>query len=276
MIKSSLNKVNRNGSLMFITFKSLEKFSELSHLFSTRLGGVSKGYFGTMNLGLKLGDQRSDVIENYKILCEQMGSDISHLVLSDQTHTNNVLVVDKSNCGSGILRESDFCDVDGLITDCAGVALVTQSADCCLLAFYDPEKRVIAASHAGWRGTVAEIGKNTVLKMQQTFGCNPENIVAAIMPSICRECYEVDTPVYSEFEKLKHLDLNKIFTAKGGGKYQLDLWEANRQILCAAGLKNENIELTDICTNCQSEFLHSHRATAGRRGVNALIMEIKE
>lgn len=276
MLKSTLNKVNLNGSLCYITFKNFNKHKEIRHLFSTRLGGVSKGCFSEMNLSFKVGDDVSCVMENYKILCGAAGINSENLVLSQQTHTNNVKIVDKSDIGKGIFRQSDFTDVDGLITNTPGVALVTHSADCCLIAFYDPEKRVIAASHAGWRGTTGEIGRITVEKMRAHFGCKPENIIAAIAPSICKKCYEVDTPVYNRFAEIKYLDLSTIFSDKGNGKYQLDLWEANKQILINAGVEPQNIEVTDICTNCNSRYLHSHRATGGKRGVNGLILEIKE
>ncbi len=275
IIKSQKNKVNLNGSLCYITFKKLEKYPELRHLFSTRLGGVSKGYFGQLNLSFKVGDERADVLQNYKILCEELGTDVQNIVLSQQTHTDNVLIVGKKDCGKGILRESDFSDIDALITNEKGVALVTHSADCCLLGFYDPIKKVIASAHAGWRGTVAEIGLKTVNKMVESFGCKSENIIAVLAPSIGKCCYEVDAPVYNEFARLEYLKLDLIFENKQNGKYMLDLWQANKQILCHAGIKEENIELTDICTNCQSEFLHSHRATGGKRGVNGLIMELR-
>lgn len=266
--------MNLKGSLCFITFNKFNGYPALRHAFSTKLGGVSGGCFGKMNLSFKVGDKKPDVLENYKIFCDGIGISSEHIVLSQQTHTANVRIVGKNDIGKGIYRDSDFTDVDGLITAEPGVALVTHSADCCLLAFFDPEKNVIAASHAGWRGTVAEIGKVTVKKMQEKFGCNPANIIAAVAPSICKKCYEVDSPLFDAFSKIDYLDLDTIFFKKENGKFLLDLWEANRQILINAGLKNENIEITDICTNCNPQFLHSHRATGGKRGVNGLIMEL--
>ena len=166
-------------------------------------------------------------------------------------------------------------NIDALITNEKGVALVTHSADCCLLGFFDPKKQVIASAHAGWRGTVGEIGRKVIEKMITDYESNPQEILAILAPSISKCCYEVDDPVLNEFKKLDYLDLSKIFFPKENGKYMLDLWEANAQILENAGIKRENIEITDICTNCQSEFFHSHRATGGRRGVNGLFRELK-
>lgn len=261
--------------MQFLTFPKLEKFPQLRHGFSTRLGGKSEGYYSAMNLSFNVGDNADTVKENYRILCAALGINHENLIISHQTHKANILKVTKQDCGKNIWRERDYSDIDALITNERGIALVTHSADCCLLAFYDNEQGVIAAAHAGWRGTAAEIGKKTIEKMITDYGCNPKNIIVGIAPSIGKCCYEVDAPVFNEFQKLGYLNLAKIFFPKGNGKYMLDLWEANTQILESAGIKRENIDITDICTNCQSEFFHSHRATAGKRGVNGLIMELK-
>lgn len=274
MIKTNIHKVNRQGSLCFITFPIFEKFPELRHAFTTRHGGVSEGYFGKINLSFNMGDNRDAVIENYSIICKALDIDVKDVVISRQTHTTNVKTVGKENVGTGIFREYDYNDVDGLITNDTSVALVTHGADCCLLSFYDPVRRVVASSHAGWRGTAGEIGGVTVNIMIEKYGCSPKDIVAAVAPSIGPCCYEVDAPVYSEFSKLKYLDLSAIFKENGGGKYMLNLWEANKQIMMHYGILEENIEVTDICTCCQSEHFHSHRATVGKRGVNGMILEL--
>jgi YfiH family protein len=154
------------------------------------------------------------------------------------------------------------------------VALVTQYADCTPLLFCDPVKGVIATSHAGWRGTASLIGKVTVEKMTNEFGSDPKDIIAGIGPCIGQCCYEVDDPVYSEFSKIDFLEQDKIFTPKGNGKYMLDLVEANRQILVNSGILPQNIDASDICTCCNCEDLHSHRATGGKRGNLAAIIEL--
>ncbi|MBR4100070.1 MAG: peptidoglycan editing factor PgeF [Clostridia bacterium] len=266
--------INTKNGVTYITFPKLAKTGLTNHLFSTRIGGVSKGKYQSMNLSFNRGDDRADVLENYRRLCACENIDINHLVLSQQTHTDNVKTVTKADCGTGIFKES-FTDIDGLITNERGVALVTQYADCTPLVFLDPIKKVIATSHAGWRGTVKQIGKKTVEKMQQEFGCNPSDILAGIGPCIKDCCYEVDDPVYNAFAKLSYLDLRRIFTEKPNGKYMLNLVEANKQILLHAGLKESNIDLSDICTSCNSDTLHSHRASKGERGNLALIIELK-
>ncbi len=273
MISNNLNINTKNG-ITFITFPKLENTGLVNHLFSTKIGGVSEGEYGSMNLSFNRGDKREAVLENYRRLCSCVDIDVAHLVLSRQTHTDNIKTVTKDDCGTGIFKES-FSDIDGLVTNEKGVALVTQYADCTPLVFLDPVKKVIATSHAGWRGTVKEIGKKTVEKMIREFDCNPQDIIACIGPCIGQCCYEVDDPVYNEFLKLSYLDLSKIFTPKDNGRYMLDLVEANKQILISAGIRIENIDLNDICTCCNASSLHSHRASGGKRGNLGLIIELK-
>lgn len=273
LIKSGAVNIKRSGDLVYITFPKLEAANGVRHIFSTRKGGVSGGVFGEMNLSFRNGDKRENVEENYRRLCSAVSIDVNHLVLSRQTHTNNVLIVDKKDLGTGYSRP-EFTDIDGLITGEPGVALVTQYADCTPLLFYDPVARVCANSHSGWRGTVQRIGEVTVKKMVNEFGCHPQNIIAAIGPCICKNCYEVDLPVYEEFEKTG-FELNKIFTKKpDGNHFLLDLSEANRQILLDAGIDDNNLDIADICTCENSDFLHSHRATGGKRGNLAAIVEM--
>ncbi|MBQ7106641.1 MAG: peptidoglycan editing factor PgeF [Clostridia bacterium] len=266
--------MNRKGSLCFITFPKLESFGSIKHGFSTRLGGVSEGYFSSMNLSFTTGDARHRVVKNYEIFSNALGIDPKSTVLSRQTHTDNIRIVTAQDCGKGVYKDFDYTDTDALITNVNGVTLVTHSADCCLLVFFDPIKKVIASAHAGWRGTVKEIGLKTVQKMIQSFGCDPKDIIAGIAPSIGKCCYEVDDPVYNEFIKLKYLNIPQIFTTKPNGKYMLDLWEANKQILIQSGINPDNIDVTDLCTNCNCKEFHSHRATAGKRGVNALFIQL--
>lgn len=275
MLKSNnLNIVNKED-IVYITFPKLEATGKVRHAFSTRHGGVSEDHCKSMNLSFssERGDTFENVFENYRRICNAIGTTTDNLVLSKQTHTNNVKTVTKEHCLTGVTKPS-FTDVDGLITNQSGVALVTQYADCTPLLFCDPQKGVIATSHAGWRGTVKLIGKVTVEKMVREFGCEPKNIIAAIGPCIGQCCYEVDDPVYNEFKKIPFLNLNEIFIPKDNGRYMLNLVEANRQILINSGILPSNIDLSDICTCCNSEDLFSHRASKGKRGNLAAIIEL--
>ena len=185
-------------------------------------------------------------------------------------------IVTEEDAGKGTLRERDYTDVDGLITDRPGLMLVTYFADCVPLYFLDPVKKVIALSHSGWRGTAAKMGAVTVRRMQSEFGCDPGEILAGIGPSICRDCYEVDDTVYRGFsESFAPEELAEMFTPGRPGKYQLDLWRANRLILEEAGLKHGNIAVSGLCTACHSSLLFSHRASGGRRGLMCAFLALK-
>lgn len=274
MLKSkSLNIINKDG-LVYVSFPNMER-AGVTAAFTTRLGGMSRGQYASMNMSFTNGDSKESVTKNYEILLSALGLDYKKAVLSHQTHTDNIRIITEEDIGKGIVIKRDYENVDGLITNLKGVTLVTQYADCVPLLFFDPERKVVATSHAGWRGTVKEIGLKTVLKMKEAFGCLPQNIIAAIGPSIDMCCYEVDDPVIDQIKALNYLEQNKVFFPKGSGKYQLNLKEANRQILTHAGIKNENICVSDLCTCCHSEIFHSHRATAGKRGNLAAVIALK-
>lgn len=274
MLKSDTLSVNQKNGLIYITFPNINDEDAVC-AFTTRMGGVSRGRYASMNMGFLNGDKRENVLENYRRIFDILGLDHKKAVLSHQTHTDNIRIVTKEDIGKGIVRDRDYTDIDGLITNVKGVALVTQFADCVPLIFYDPVEKIVATSHAGWRGTVAEIGFKTVEKMAKEFGSDPKNIKAAIGPSIGKCCYEVDDAVANPLKEIKYLNLEKVLFSKTNGKFQLDLREANRQILLKAGVKNENICVSDLCTCCHSEYFHSHRATMGNRGNLAAIVALK-
>ena len=250
-----------------LKYKKLEEIPWIRHCFTTREGGASKGIFAELNLSFTRGDEEAAVRENYRRVAKRMGTEVSHFVCSDQTHTTNVRVVTQEDAGAGVVRERGYTDVDGLITNEPGLVLSTFYADCVPLYFVDPVHHAIGLSHSGWRGTVAKIGAVTVRKMQETYGTDPADVYAAIGPSICQECYEVSEDVILEFKKSfapEHWE--KLFYKKENGKYQLNLWEANKTIFTEAGITENHISMPGICTCCNPEFLFSHRASHGKRG----------
>lgn len=274
LISKKLN-INKKDEIVYITFPLLEKTNIVRHAFTTRLGGVSEGMYSSMNMSFTNGDSERKVFENYRRICSVIGTDHEKAVFSQQTHTSNVRIVTEDDIGKGIIKGRDYTDIDGLITNIRKVTLVTQYADCTPLLFCDPVKKVIASSHAGWRGTASEIGRVTIEKMNLNFGCNPKDIICAIGPSICQHCYEVDDMVYTPISKIPYLKKDKIFIKKDNGKYMLDLWETNKEILINSGIKPENIDITDLCTNCHPDFFHSHRFTKGKRGNLAALIALK-
>lgn len=259
---------NRAGELVYLTFPILEKIDWISHLFSTRMGGVSEGIYSSMNLSYTRGDEREAVDENFRRIAAALGCGVEDMVCSDQTHTTNLRIVGKADAGKGITRERDYSDVDGLLTDEPGVYLATFFADCVPLYFVDTRRKAVALAHSGWRGTVARMGQCVVERMREAYGTDPADLVAAVGPSICQECYEVSEDVADAFASAFHKagQEREILFAKGGGKYQLDLWRANEIVLAEAGILEENIQVTDLCTCHNDRYLFSHRASRGQRG----------
>lgn len=271
-LESKVTPVAVKNGVTYITFPKLNSTGLVRCGFTTKLGGASSGCFSTMNMSFDRGDDRACVLENYRRFCSALELDMSELVFSRQTHTSNVKTVNRSHCGIGITRPP-FEDIDGLITAERGVALVTQYADCTPLLFCDPVKKVIAASHSGWRGTVKQIGAATVRKMQEEFGSDPKDIIAAIGPCIGPCCYEVDLPVYEEFKKLP-ISLSGVLTPSSPEHFMLDLRLANKRILQNAGISEANIEISDICTCCNSDLMFSHRRSGARRGNLAAVISL--
>ena len=257
---------NEKNGVPFITFPSFVRLGVL-HGFSTKLGGVSKGDCASMNMSFTRGDKEEDVRRNHRIFADAVGYHADHLVLSDQVHDTVVRRVDSSDCGKGVTLESEIIGVDGLITNDPNVVLMTFFADCVPLFFYDPKKRVVGASHSGWRGTVKRMGACTVEAMKREFSCDSKDIYAVIGPSICQSCYEVSEEVIDGFrQEFSSKYWNCLWESKENHKYQLNLWEANRIVLVEAGVLPQNIEVSGFCTCCHSDVLFSHRATNGHRG----------
>lgn len=273
--QSKTMTLNSSDTVPYLTYNSLSEIKFINHAFSTRLGGVSAGEFTSMNMAFNRGDNPENVTENYKRICKSAGFDFDSLTASAQDHKTFVRAVTSENIGVGIYKPRDLQSVDALITNEKGVTLVTYYADCTPLFFVDIKQKAIGLAHAGWRGSVGRIGEKVVEKMTELYGTNPADIVAAIGPAISVCCYEVDKPCADNFYALSDLDSSRIVFPKENGKYMIDLLETNRQILVAAGVKNENITVSDVCTNCNSELLWSHRATKGKRGTMSAFMCIK-
>jgi len=264
------------GAVPYLSFPMFRDTGLVTDGFSTRLGGVSEGCFSSLNLSFDRGDDRAAVAENFRRMGEALGVRCEDMVLSQQTHTTNIRIVTDEDRGKGITRERDYADIDGLITNVPGICLVTTYADCVPLYFLDPAKKVIALSHSGWRGTVGKIGKKTVELMHVKFGSDPADILAAVGPSVCQDCYEVSADVIDRFKEVFDRSAwDELFYEKPDGKYQLDLWKANEKIFLEAGIRKDHIAVTNVCTHCNSEILYSHRAMGDKRGNLCAFLALK-
>lgn len=259
-----------------LQYKSLREIPFINHCFTTREGGVSEDIFATLNLSFTRGDDKDAVLENYRRVAKSLERTIDDFVCSDQTHTTNVLRVGKKEAGFGVTKERPYTDIDGLITNEPGVILSTFYADCVPLFFVDRVHKAIGLSHSGWRGTVGRMGQKTLLAMEKEFGTKPSDVIVAVGPSICQDCYEISEDVAVEFQKEFQGHEKEILISKGNGKYHLDLWKTNEIIFREAGVSDENIIVTNICTCCNPKLLFSHRASKGKRGNLGAFLSINE
>lgn len=254
----------------YLSYPMLENTGIVNHGFSTKLGGVSKGHCATMNISTTRGDDPEAIAENKRRIAAAIGVEVEDMTFTHQTHTTNVAVVREEN------RGTRFMETDGMVTNVPGICLVTFYADCVPLYFVDPVKKAIGMSHSGWRGTVGKIGKVTIEKMTEVYGSNPEDLVVAIGPSICQDCYEVSEDVIEQFKaNFAEGIWPELFYQKDNGKYQLNLWKANEHVFLEAGVKKENIAVTNVCTHCNPDILFSHRTTGNMRGNLSAFLALK-
>ncbi len=265
-----------DGSLPILLFPELERVSCIRHGFTTREGGVSEGHFSSLNLSFNRGDKAEAVRENYHRIARALGTSEDRFVLSRQEHTDHVRVITEADAGKGLVKEMDYEGVDGLVTNVKGLVLFTSHADCTPLYFVDPVHEAIGLAHSGWKGTVKGIGRATLEKMQSEYGTRAEDLICAIGPSICQDCYEISEDVAQQFREAFAGEEEEILIDKKNGHYQLDLWRANALLLEHAGVKKEHIAVTDLCTCCNPKKLFSHRASQGKRGNLAAFMMLRE
>lgn len=217
------------------------------------------------NVALHVGDDAEAVIARRRITASALNWDFGAWTCGEQVHGHSVRVVRRGDAGRGRMdRQTAFPDTDALITDEPDILLVQFFADCAPLYFLDPATGAIGLAHAGWRGTVEDIAGQTVNRMREAFGTKPQDLVAAVGPSIGSCCYEVDDKVISRVLAITADD--GVLTPTANGRAKLDLKELNRQLMIKAGILPSRIELSTWCTSCRTDLFFSHRAEQGRAG----------
>jgi YfiH family protein len=266
-----LSTITAPNGVVFLQSKTLAACGGVSHGFSTRFGGVSQGIYASLNLGHTRGDDAAAVRENYRRFLAATGAgDVSNLVISHQVHRDNIRVCTMADAGKGLDRERDY-EADGLMTDVPGLPLVIFTADCIPILFYDPVRQVIAASHAGWRGTALGIAFKTVQRMAEVYSCKPNDICAAIGPGISECCFLCCEDVPDVMRKsLGSLAERFIRPAGDGMHFHVDLKGINTALLREAGV--EQIDCSSDCTGCLREKYWNHRTTGASRGSMASVI----
>lgn len=239
----------------------------MPHGFTTRYGGVSTGTQASLNLAFGRGDSMENVETNLRRLAAAVGYDPERMVMTRQIHSDIVRVVTERDCAGFCHRNYPECDA--LVTNTPGLALLVFTADCTPLLFYDPVTGAVGAAHAGWRGTALKIGVKTVQTMVEQFGCKSENIRAAIGPNIAQCHFETDGEVPAALVEAYGAEA-EAYIQRRGEKYHPDLKAINALGLRQAGV--EQIEISDVCTYCQSQRFWSHRASRGERGSQGAVI----
>lgn len=250
----------------FLQVPSFLKTNLVKHGFSTRVGGVSEKPFDALNLAFHTGDDFEAVQVNRGRFAEAIEIPVKDLVAANQVHGDNICRVDLADKGRGALEQETVIEsTDSLMTNEKAVPLIAFFADCVPVMFLDPQKEVIAISHAGWKGTVLRIAAKTVRKMALEYGSNPEDLLVVIGPAIGPCHYEVDGHVIEAFQN-NFLEWERFLAIKEDKKAQLNLGEANKMQLIEEGIPMENITVADICTYCHQDLLYSYRYGAGKTG----------
>ena len=262
----------KNG-VTFFSSDGMDAAGGAAHGFSTRLGGVSEGMWASLNLGASRGDDPDHVRENYRRFFAAIGADGKRLAMTNQVHGGQVRCVTTADVHGDPCEKAGY-EADGLMTDLPGVTLVVYSADCIPILFYDPARRVIAAVHAGWRGTAAGIASQAVERMRDVYGCRPGDILAAVGPGIGPDCFETHEDVPNAMTAALSTAVLQHIKIKENGKFAVDLKGINAMRLEQAGLDRSHIAVSQLCTSCRSELFWSHRKLGTNRGSMAAAIQL--
>lgn len=269
--------VNKNG-IQYIQFRKLLEYSDIiRHAYS--LGTDVNFRTAKVNKQKLSEDEYNLAINSYKNLCNAIGSNYINTVKTNQNHTDTIKIANqKIKEDEPDFNLVEYNETDGIVTNKKNLILSTTNADCILLLFFDPIKKVIANVHSGWRGTLQRISTKAIEKMEKEYNCNPKDIICCICPSIRKCHFEVEKEVKDMFEKefKSIIEKNDIITETiSNKKWTIDTVLINQIILEEKGLKKENIIDSKICSVCNSNLVHSYRVEKERYGLETAIIELK-
>jgi YfiH family protein len=260
---NDFDMIERNGVKLY-TVSSFEKTDIVKTGFSTRVGGVSEGRFASLNFSFITGDERENVVENYRRYADTLGVDMEKMVLTRQVHKDHVHIAREKDFGAMVMRDCELPEADALITDMPGVTLVKFSADCPVIYLLDKKRKAAGLVHSGWRSTAMDIVGKTVSKMTEIYGSKPSDMIAAIGPCIEVCCFEVGNEVAKIFREGYGEDVIE----RGHEKPHVDLKKVLKMQLGKAGIAEESIAAADMCTGCNLGLFHSYRITQGKCGLS--------
>lgn len=268
--------INKNGAL-YLQFRRLLKYKDiLVHAYSLGTDTNFRTSRGKNKKQLSP-EEMQQAYKNYDKLCNAIGESYINIVKPNQDHTQNIQRVDKKiNLSVPDFNLNDYNSTDGLITAKKDILLATTNADCILLMFFDPVRKVIANVHSGWKGTLQRISVEAVRKMQKEYESCPEDIICCICPSIRKCHFEVEKDVEQLFrDEFKELNLELIIERKSEKKWNIDTVQINKEILKMAGLSEKNIIDSKICSVCNFDLIHSYRVEKEEYGLATAIIGLK-
>ena len=263
-----------HGGVVYHTSSILDA-PGVTHGFSTRLGGVSEGYFASMNFQ-KHGsepDSWENVLENYRRFCGALGTDVQNVVRSKQVHEDTVRHVTGADRGKGIFVPRDYT-ADALVTSEPGLNLMVFSADCIILLLHDPVTRSIGAVHAGWRGTALDLPAKAVREMGRLFGAKPGDVRVAIGAGIGSCCFETHDDVPDAMRTAFGGGVEAYIRPRGA-KWTVDLKAVNAWRLREEGVDPGQIDVCATCTACHTDLYWSHRIFGNKRGLQGALIGLK-
>lgn len=265
----------RSEGVSLLTVAAFSATGLVRHGFTARTGGVSEPPYHTLNMGFTVNDDPLHVLENRRRVATALGVPLTRMVAAKQVHGDRVALIKAGDEGRGALTYDDALeDTDALVSAERGILLSTYHADCIPVSVLDPVTPAIGLAHAGWKGTALKIAGKAVAKMSSCFGTRPEDCLVAIGPGIGPCCYEVDQRVKEVFHR-QFAGSSEFFRPVAGGHWHLDLWAANVRALKEAGVKEEHIFVSSMCTCCNTDTFFSHRKEGGRTGRMASLMMLK-
>lgn len=267
-----LRCIHRDGVTFFAC--DAPQWQGANHGFSTRLCGVSRPPFDSLNLGANRGDLPEYVTENFHRFQRAIGAQAGDpLVKNHQVHGALVRRVTHADAIDDLSLTGN-ANADALVTDEPGLCLSAFSADCIPILYYDPHRRVVAAAHAGWRGTAQGVAAATVETMVHHYGCDPSQILCAIGPGISSCCFETHRDVPDALRAALGIEAANVIFPLPEGKFRVDLKQANLQFLLRAGLQREHVAVSELCTACHPELFWSHRILGNQRGSMAALIQL--
>jgi YfiH family protein len=263
--------LGKKKTIEYLQSPLLSKCDFLEHVFCTRHGGSSQDDYKSLNMSFREGDEEFRVLQNWDRLATAFAIPMEQFLVVNQVHGDTIFAIIPHG---SFFFSSDELNYDAIVTNRTDLAICIKTADCVPVFIVDKVKKVIAVVHAGWKGTALEISAKVVRLMQKQYRSLPQDILAAIGPSIGLCCYEVDQVTAEAFRGQNNSD---IFLQQGKkkDKWMLDLPEANRRQLLEANVPESNIEVAGYCTNCNQDMFFSHRGSGGITGRQVNFMMIK-